>query len=478
MRSRLAMTCALATGIVLTFVLLAIVPRTYSSSATLMFATARLPGPNDSSGGTDQLEARMQTIAISALSTERLAALIKGYNLYPKRSRAPGVLEDAAAYMRKCISIVPLKPDQANQSRFESRLFRLSYEYSDPPITQTVVSRLAQLLIQEDLDERERKANATAKFLERQAASLRVQLDSHSDAIKTFEQRNRGSLPQDLDGNLNMLGNLHTELEEARRSLVTAETRRMDLGRDIAETRSKGTNPASSSDADTFTSPEEAIAALETRLTLLRAQYSDQHPDVVRVREDLAALKQQVLASGRAGSSDERNPMIAELRRQDQTLVAQGGVLKSHVADLEVQIEECRKRIAATPANQQILDSLNRDYDVIAKSYHQVVEQKIAADLSHDLERSRGGEQLQVLEAAKVPRHPTFPDNLTFVASGVLMSLCLALGLPFVLFFTDTSYSDAEDLQQQSGLRVLAAIPDMNGYADIDHPIALRERFR
>jgi capsular polysaccharide biosynthesis protein len=114
----------------------------------------------------------------------------------------------------------------------------------------------------------------------------------------------------------------------------------------------------------------------------------------------------------------------------------------------------------------------------MAKSYHQVVEQRIAAELSRNLERSRGGEQLQLLEAPKLPRHPTFPDTLTFVASGVAMSLCLALALPFGLFFTDTSYSDAEDLQRESGLRILASIPDMNGHADVDRLISVQERFR
>jgi polysaccharide biosynthesis transport protein len=477
-RYRFAGLSALGAGIVLTLLLLAIVPRTYSSSATLMFAAGKVPGSNDSAAVNDQLEARMQTLAISVLSSDRLAALVDSYNLYPGHSKTPAAVEDVTAYMRKRISIVPLKPEQANQSRFESRLFRLSYEYSKPMITQAVVSRLAQLMIQEDLNESERKANASAQFLGRQAASLRVQLDSRSDAIKTFEQRNRGSLPQDINANLNMLGNLHTELEEARRSLATADTRRMDLGRDIAEAQSKGPNSASSSEGDTFTSPEEAIATLETRLTMLRAQYSDQHPDVVRLREDIAALKQQVSASGRSGASGDPNPMIAELHRQDQMLVTQEGSLRSHIADLEVQIEECRKRIAATPSNEQLLDSLNREYDVMAKSYHQVVEQRIAAELSRNLERSRGGEQLQLLEAPKLPRHPTFPDTLTFVASGVAMSLCLALALPFALFFTDTSYSDAEDLQRQSGLRILASIPDMNGHTDVDRLISVQERFR
>src|ERR1700730_14896419 len=114
-RHRIAGLCALAAGIVLTFVLLTIVPRTYSSSATLMFATARVPGSNDSSAGTDQLEGRMQTLAIRVVSTERLAALVGTYNLYPGRPRTPGGLEDATAYMRKHVSIVPLKPEQANQ---------------------------------------------------------------------------------------------------------------------------------------------------------------------------------------------------------------------------------------------------------------------------------------------------------------------------------------------------------------------------
>jgi polysaccharide biosynthesis transport protein len=164
-RYRIAGLSALGAGIILTLLLLAIVPRTYSSSATLMFATGKVPGSNDSSVVNDQLEARMQTLAISVLSSDRLATLVDSYNLYPGHSKTPAAVEDVTAYMRKHISIAPLKPEQSNQSRFESRLFRLSYEYSKPMITQAVVSRLAQLMIQEDLNESERKANASAQFL-------------------------------------------------------------------------------------------------------------------------------------------------------------------------------------------------------------------------------------------------------------------------------------------------------------------------
>lgn len=372
--------------------------------------------------------------------------------------------------MRKRISIEPLVPEAAHQGRLGSRLFRVTYEYSNPATTQAVVWRLSQLLVDEDLKERERKANASIQFLERQVAALRVQLDSRSDAIKLFEQRHRGSLPQDLNANLNMLGNLHTDLDEARRSLAATDTRNMDLERSIAETRSNraSSSSAGSSGVDDFASPAEAVAALETRLTLLRAQYSDRHPDVLRLREEIAALKGQASVSGQTGQSDEQNPLLLELNKQSQMLTVQIQDLKSHIKYVENEITECRDRIAATPSNGQQLVYLERENEVLAKHYHEVSEQKLAAEASRNLDRSRGGEQLQVLESPKIPRHPTFPDQLTFVTTGVMASVCLALGLPFALLFTDTSYSDGDELQRQCGVRVLASIPDLNGYADAE----------
>lgn len=459
-RYRFAGICAFAAGLFLTFLLLAMMPRTYSSAATLIFAPSGIgrlnTGAPEMKG---QLDARIQTLAIRVLSTAHLSALIRKYNLYHPRSKSPHMLEDISAYMRKHIIIEPLKPETVHQSQFESRIFRLAYEYSSPAITRAVVYDLAELLVQEDFTQHLREADDGVRFITKQLSSLGIELDARSEAIRRFEQEHRGSLPQDLNANLNMLGALHGELDDTRRSLAAIETRGMELQRKMAEALSKSTSPSNPADPASFSSPAEAITALETRLTILRAQYSEQHPDIIRLREDIAALKQHTADQKGNGKEEGQNPLLVELKRQSKVLSDQIRALEAQSTLLEKQIAECRDRIAATPSTEQRLTSLNRDYDVLAKHYHELMEQRLAAEASRNLDRDHGGEHLQILESPKIPIHPVFPTSASFLFSGFIISLCFGTALPFALFFTNTSYSSPEELQRQCGLPVLASIP-------------------
>jgi capsular polysaccharide biosynthesis protein len=84
---------------------------------------------------------------------------------------------------------------------------------------------------------------------------------------------------------------------------------------------------------------------------------------------------------------------------------------------------------------------------------------KLAAQMAENLEQRQEGERLDVLDPASLPTKPERPDRFTAGIGGVVVSLLLALATPFMLFFTDTSFKDPDELRSEHGLPVAATIP-------------------
>jgi len=112
---------------------------------------------------------RLQTLIQVVLSRTRLERLIRDFNLYEsdQQSRATA---DVVEAMRQDIAIRPMTPAIGDQ-------VRVSYTGSSPEAALKVAERLAAMVKDEDMQERDRRAESTLVFLESQLESARRELD-------------------------------------------------------------------------------------------------------------------------------------------------------------------------------------------------------------------------------------------------------------------------------------------------------------
>jgi uncharacterized protein involved in exopolysaccharide biosynthesis len=203
--------------------------------------------------------------------------------------------------------------------------------------------------------------------------------------------------------------------------------------------------------------PEQELPALELKLGALRAEYSDEYPDVIQLRAQIADLKQQIRQNRAAGTGAETSS-APDAPRGDFAGSAQAG-LEEQAAMLSGQIGSLSARIAATPPHGQELDALKRDYEALDTEYHNLLKRQLAAKLRETLEERHQDERLRLLEGANLPNGPFWPDRIAIGILGVVFSLIAALFLPFALYFTDTSFKEPAELQSEYGISVVAMIP-------------------
>jgi len=440
-RHRRGALAVLAIGLFITVFLLRVLPNVYESTAVIAIEPAQIaadyiePGASpsrDKSNVSDQLGA----LAHQAFSKERLAHLVKLFGLYGYRTGQP--LDRFVALFERNIDLVVSQDAityESSHNQGDPDVLRISFQYTDRATAQKVTAALADNYIEEGYRERIQRAEEATKFLATQVAQESSRLEAKSSELKELERRYQGSLPEELDANLGEISRLESQVNTINQQIALDRAMPVAGGQSVS------------------LSPEQELRRLQIQLTQLRAQYSDQYPDVIQLRQQIADLKQQIKE---APANVEAN--------SDSNLA--GDRLQRQAAALEGQIEAIKARVVATPVHGQELAAVRRDYDALAIEYQSLLGKQRAAQLRESVERRHQDDRLRLLEPANVPQKAIRPNRPVFFVEGILFSVIAALALPFGLYFTDTSFKDADELANEFGIAVASVIPAIESRAE------------
>ena len=134
-------------------------------------------------------------------------------------------------------------------------------------------------------------------------------------------------------------------------------------------------------------------------------------------------------------------------------------VLEAEIGRINREIREIQKKVDATPNREQELLTFHRDYENIKSSYNSLLNRKLEADISVNMEKKQKGEQFQIIDSARLPEKPVSPDPKRLFMITVAVALGLGCGLVFLLDFLDSSIRRVDELEENFGLPVLATVP-------------------
>jgi uncharacterized protein involved in exopolysaccharide biosynthesis len=220
---------------------------------------------------------------------------------------------------------------------------------------------------------------------------------------------------------------------------------------------------------------EQQLAALQLQLTALQSRYTDDHPDVIKAKNDVAALKQKIADADqqRKTAPPDKSPVksateptqVLQLRAQihqyDQVIKER----TQQQEDIQKQIAVYQARVQASPAVEQEYKLLTRDHQVVLDSYNEMVKKRDQSEVGQRLVESQKDEHFLILDPANLPDSPSFPKLPLFTGGGFGAGLALGLGLTLLLELQDTSMRSERDVEAVLRLPVLAMIPVIVEYS-------------
>ena len=439
---------------VLAAYLSAILPEVYRSSTLILVSPQKVPPSFVFSTVTTDVSERIQSITQEILSRTRLEKIVEEFSLYGDNKKV-STMEDRVETLRRKLNIEFRR----------SNIFQLSFESESPEKAKQVASRLASLFIEQNLLVREQQALGTKSFINAEAERLRKELEQQESEVNQFRALNRFELPDVLDANLRTLEQLRSELQAGLSRLASLQERRGALEKQLVESEIAGPELSGLKGGAGGTT-DVLLQNRRRELADLLRHYSPKHPDVIRLKAEIAAAEEDV-KSARAGSDPGRDlgrgaiasPLGQVLQKQIAGLDLEIKSIQTQAEGLRRQVALYQTRVDNTPVRGIELSKISRTYEITLKKYQDLLGKGLESELSENMEKKQKGEQFQILDPANFPLKPIRPNRQMIILMGLLAGLGGGFGLAFLWDNLNTSFRRSEDLSAYVSLPLLATIP-------------------
>ena len=494
---------ALTVGLYFTFTL----PRTYSAATTILVQAQKVPGNYVRSIVSSNLSERISTISQQIMSQTNLEKIIDQFGLYEDPSAQNMYLEDKIKNLRKRIDV------KLSRARSGTDAFTISFKGKEPDRVMRIANTLASFFMDENLKMREAQAVGTSEFLDSELDKTRKRLEEREKALSDYRTRYLGGLPDELETNLRTLDRLQEQLNLRQDALKEAKNTMNVLNTQIAQSQEMAFQ--SFDDQFSFDDFEEQDPVLESEAAqklkqaekayeniLLR--YTPKHPDAIKIAKTIEKLKKTVENEQKAfdeaeGADNEPEgeapPDGADQATPPDTL--QNGVenepsspfgggnwavmqqemqlnqvkseiekIESDITKIEEQMQIYQQRVEDTPKREQELLSLKRDYGNIQDVYSSLLNRKLEAELSVNMEKKQKGEQFRILDHARLPERPISPDVKKLLIFSLAAGLACGGGIVFLLEILEGTIRRDDDIEKKMGVPVIASIPPLKKPGD------------
>ena len=366
--------------------------------------------------------------------------------------------------------------DRTVLSNVRENLIRIEYADSSPERSWLVTRKLAELFIQESLAAKERESREAFEFISKQVEDYRRKLTDAEDKLKEFRRANVDARPGSETDTNTRISELRTQIENARMETMERRSQEHALVEQVS-----GESAFSAVQSREF-QYRSRLADLQTELDKLLLTYTDKHPDVIRVRHQMQDLQEQVAAvqarqeSGHtaarnAEASLQINPLNLELRSKLAEVRRNAASAQSRMAASEAMLQSELERSRRIADSANVLSELQRDYDVNRDIYQDLLKRRENARVSMNLDADHRGLTFDIQEPAALPLRPQGFRFLHFGLAGMGMGVALPLLLLFGLMRWDPRLRSPNQVEQLTGLPVLASVPN---YAELQAPRGLQ----
>ena len=447
-------------------------PKTYQAMALIRYQQQSVNPSRMSPDVQTRIREMVSTVGQQITSRTSLESMIKKFDLYPgMREKMP--MEDVVVRMRNHhISIRP-------ESRGD--IFRVSFNGGNPKKVMLVTNELAAKFIEENLRFREERASETSAYVKDELQMAKKSLDEIESTMRDYKLKFYNEMPQQRDLNMSRLNSLQTQYQGNQDSIQDLERTKILIQEQISlrkqeinreRQRIQGLMDATGSVPDLGQGGDEleALAGARRSLKAMQIKYTEQHPDVRRLKRTIKELEESLTAksdsdSGFEEEGDEFIPDTAIDQQLNQLTLQLNSIeynvvrLNKERKEIRSQTEKYRKLVEAAPVREAEWSALTRDYEQLNRHYQELVARNLAAESAESLERRQKGSQFKIVDPAHFPEKPFKPDFKRILLVAMAIGLGLGVGLPLGIEILDTSFKDAEEIEPYLKLPVVCSIP-------------------
>ena len=490
-------------------------PPVYRSTATIMIEEQEIPMDLVRSTITSFAAQRLQTISQRVMTRAHLLDIIKKFDLYAQE-RKKETSDEIIERMRGDIAFQTISAEvidpRSGQPTRATIAFTLSFEGQNPGLAQKVSNEITSLYLEENIKNRSQKTAETADFIRAEADQMAAAAHELENKLAAFKKANFKQLPEQKQIMSQMLERSAKEVEDIDMQIRSLQERSALLDSQLLQIPAE--DPGASAEGQRAASPAERLKSLRTAYIGLSSRYSEKHPDVAKVRQEIEALALKVgdvdstreqarelaalrekrlelsgkyaeshpdivaldkkIASleanlGRRGHARKTAPKVAEaesdnpvylnLLAQKEASAFEIAGLTQRRAELRQKIQDYERRLLETPEVERQYMALARDWDNASGRYRELKAKLMEAEIAQQLERKSKGERFSIIEPPLLPEKPLKPNRALVAWLGFALALAASLAYVFARESLDATLRTGRRVAAVAGAAPLAVIP-------------------
>lgn len=347
-------------------------------------------------------------------------------------------------------------------------LFLVSFTDEDPELAKNIVQTLLTIFIESNLGASRTDIQRARRFIEDQIANYEKKLRESEQRIAQFRAEN-----VEILGSTNYGGrllNARSELESAQIDYSDAIVIRDKLREQLERT---------SRTVDLATSPQVIIGNQQVPSTLgrirtiqmdldgLLLRYTENHPDVIVARRQLARLLREYnreksgesdLPSGLIGMSQIPNPVYDEIQIRFLGAERLTTQTERRLKRAQADMERLKQYASIAPSLDADLSDITREYDVIKRNYSELLARRESARISQAADSETDAVQFRIIEPPEVSFVAVGPNRPLYLLALMLCVVGAGTGVSFARSQLEETFFTSEQIEKVLGIVVLGTV--------------------
>lgn len=427
------------------WLVVAMIPNKYESKALIQVRTQSILSDQIGINPQDQRK-NIQQLQQTLTSSSNLERVVRGTDLgstIASEQELAGKIEG----LRTNIEV------KAEQDDF----FAITVKQPSPKLARDVVQKLIDVAEEDNIAGDRKETSQTLRFLDAQIEARQKQLQEAEAKRVAYETQNLGLLPgvgsvsQRLEASRAELSQIESQLVQARSALAA-------LNGQLAGTPTTLNTPSAGGGGG-----PSALGQAQGELASMRARgFTDSHPDVIAMKNQIAALR-SAGGGGSSGGGSFRtpNPAYSSLQSMRAEREASAIALQSRKSAIQADMAQLAAKQTAEPGVAAEYARINRDHDVLKTQYDKLVADRDNVRLRGQVETQTDAVQFNVVKTPSLSNVPAAPNRPMLLAMVLFAGIGAGVGTAFALGHLQTNYPTAAKLERASGLPVIGSISQM-----------------
>ncbi len=311
-------------------------------------------------------------------------------------------------------------------------LFTITFVNENPRFARDYVNSLVQRYVEQNITSKREESRGATSFLSEQISAIKLKLEEAETRANSYKRDNSGVLAQSEVV-------LLTDIGQAQQRIDEIEVKRRQIENMLSQARKNDPLKA-------------RLAVLKKKQQELSLVYTDIHPEVVEINNEISAVKQQ-LQSGmtRADIAEGPSQEVVKLTMELNSLRDSENSQRRFIASKQALLR-------SIPAARTGLDELEREKNSQRNLYEQLVARYGQSEVSKQMEVQDKATTFRIEDPAILPIKPISPQRVKIILLGIVGGIAASFGFLVLLDLLDKSVRNVESLKSL-GVQILAVVP-------------------